>query len=433
MKRIRVEVESKVDRKMLEDFLSKDYEIAERDFDLLILDSKNLFRLWDEIKELKSDVFLPVLLLTKQKPPEHLWQLIDDVIYKPVEKSELKARIKVLLRAREQALELKKHAKILEIELGTLFESIGHPIMVLNPNFEILYTNKKATELFGKNFGRKCYEVFHGRSEPIENCPMKALIESGETQTTEIELNDRTFLVTVTPIFIDKKLEKIIKIAIDVTELRETEKNLRLLFSELYRIGSLFRILYSVNRKILRAKSFEEIFEEVKKELNEIGECYIEKESERSCIKSAIEENKIVTEHDKRCKFYEEHKDKEVLAIPLSLNGTNVAMCFVSKKIGNSEKELLETLSEDIVFVFEKLKAESERKVAIDRLQKNIAEIAFLIDGIRNPLAVIYSLTELFGNEELKKRVEIQVERIDAVLKKLDLAWIKSEEIVEKS
>ncbi|KUK05312.1 MAG: Signal-transducing histidine kinase, partial [Archaeoglobus fulgidus] len=172
--RIRIDISNEQNRKMLVDFLGKRYEIAEDNFDLLIIDGVTLKRKWREIERIKAEsrAFLPVLLVTTRKDlkiaEKHLWKRVDELIIEPVDKLELLARIEILLRARKQALQLEEHARIMEIELGTLFETIAHPIVVISPEFEILHANRYAQKIFREQgienaIGKKCYKVFHGR------------------------------------------------------------------------------------------------------------------------------------------------------------------------------------------------------------------------------------------------------------------------------
>jgi len=132
--------------------------------------------------------------------------------------------------------------KIAEIELEqaksdwqTIFNAVGHPTVILNPQGEIIEVNAALERLFGKTreemIGKKCHEIFHGitSDETPVNCPMKKMIVSGHFESSEMEIEacDGSFLVSCTPVFdLDRKLVKVIHIATDITKLKETEKNL---------------------------------------------------------------------------------------------------------------------------------------------------------------------------------------------------------------
>ncbi|MEM1672225.1 MAG: hypothetical protein QXU31_03050 [Archaeoglobaceae archaeon] len=61
---------------------------------------------------------------------------------------------------------------------------------------------------------------------------------------------------------------------------------------------------------------------------------------------------------------------------------------------------------------------------------ENIHTIAYLVDGIRNPLAVMLAYVDmLIEDERVRERVFQQAERILKVMRELDVSWIKSEEL----
>ncbi|MEM0266872.1 MAG: hypothetical protein QXM23_06265, partial [Archaeoglobaceae archaeon] len=94
-----------------------------------------------------------------------------------------------------------------------------------------------------------------------------------------------------------------------------------------------------------------------------------------------------------------------------------------------SEFELIKTLMGDIEFVKEKLRFEDEKTRLLEQLQRNINEIAYLVDGIRNPLAAIFAYMELFADNNLREKVHKQVLRIDKIISRLDRVWLDSEKI----
>src|SRR5690606_13012285 len=85
------------------------------DFDLAILDAVILDRLWEQIRQKKAakePIFLPTLLITSRHDvgliTRQLWQTVDELIFAPVEKVELLARIEILMRTRRLSLALAK-------------------------------------------------------------------------------------------------------------------------------------------------------------------------------------------------------------------------------------------------------------------------------------------------------------------------------------
>jgi diguanylate cyclase (GGDEF)-like protein len=131
MDRMLLQLQRKKDRRRLEDWLSKSYRIVlpdpeqplEESFDLAIIDGPSLKQLaWKVRAKKKSEepVFLPFLLLTVKRrgsiPAHHLGKLVDDVIVRPLNEKELRARVANLMRMRHWSLELKKeHDRVMKL------------------------------------------------------------------------------------------------------------------------------------------------------------------------------------------------------------------------------------------------------------------------------------------------------------------------------
>ena len=110
-----------------------------------------------------------------------------------------------------------------------IFQAIGHPTIILDPQRSVIAVNRaglrrtgrKANELIGK----RCYEIFHNSNHPPESCPLEKMLNSGEMETKEMEVESfgGVFLVSCTPVFNNGgQLRNIIHIATDITEKKET-------------------------------------------------------------------------------------------------------------------------------------------------------------------------------------------------------------------
>ncbi len=115
-----------------------------------------------------------------------------------------------------------------------IFQAIGHPSFILDPDHRIVACNKAVTALTGKPaehfIGKKCYEVFHSKGGPPQTCPMEKLVKSGRFETVEMEMEalGRTFLVSCTPVRDESgALYRIIHIATEITDRKLMEQKLR--------------------------------------------------------------------------------------------------------------------------------------------------------------------------------------------------------------
>lgn len=128
MSRILIYVEQPENRRLLAQWLGQHHEVIvgesvvqqgkavpllNEPFDLCIIDGQALNHLWEwveAIKQKEQPVFLPFLLITLRSDVKlltrHLWQTIDELITKPIEKLEFHARIEMLLRSRRLSLQL---------------------------------------------------------------------------------------------------------------------------------------------------------------------------------------------------------------------------------------------------------------------------------------------------------------------------------------
>ncbi|MBD2256841.1 ATP-binding protein [Pseudanabaena sp. FACHB-2040] len=128
MSRILILVEQTENRRLLAEWLERYYEVVvgesvvqagkavpllNEPLDLCILDGSALHHSWEWVrarKQAEQPVFLPVLLITLRADVKlltrHLWQTVDELVSKPIEKLELQARVEMLLRSRRLSLEL---------------------------------------------------------------------------------------------------------------------------------------------------------------------------------------------------------------------------------------------------------------------------------------------------------------------------------------
>ena len=132
VQKILVLIANRENRRLLTELLAPDYEV-EYDFpgegsadaqpDMCIVDGISLDAEWQRIRaarEAQDPVLLPVLLLSNRRDvglvTRELWRVVDDVLLRPVERVELRARIGTLARARRLSLRLRKTNDLYEHE-----------------------------------------------------------------------------------------------------------------------------------------------------------------------------------------------------------------------------------------------------------------------------------------------------------------------------
>jgi len=131
MERVLLQVNRRKDRRKLEDWLGRIYQIIlpdpehplDGDYDLVIIDGPTLTRSTRKVRALRKarrPVVLPFLMLTVRRqgsmPSRQLGGLVDDVIARPLHEKELKARVANLLRMRRWSLEFKReHDRVMKL------------------------------------------------------------------------------------------------------------------------------------------------------------------------------------------------------------------------------------------------------------------------------------------------------------------------------
>ncbi len=121
--------------------------------------------------------------------------------------------------------------------LEAMLESIPEHMSMMDRELNILWANETAMRVFGKDIvGRKCYEVYHGRSEPCEPSPCVVLkaFEDGKIHEQDIQVIDKEgkeiyFHSTASVALKDEKGNPtaVTEISRDITELVAAQQALR--------------------------------------------------------------------------------------------------------------------------------------------------------------------------------------------------------------
>ncbi|MBN1918638.1 MAG: PAS domain S-box protein [Verrucomicrobia bacterium] len=123
-----------------------------------------------------------------------------------------------------------------EREWRHIFDAIGHPTVILDPEHGIRAANNAVQKAAGKSeqelLGKKCYEVFHGpdAGAPAEGCPMEQMLRSGRLETVDMEMEafGGWYLVSCMPVLDEQgRVERVIHIATDITARKRAEESLR--------------------------------------------------------------------------------------------------------------------------------------------------------------------------------------------------------------
>jgi PAS domain S-box-containing protein len=112
---------------------------------------------------------------------------------------------------------------------------------LISNDFKILKINQTGCKNLGMKreelIGRKCFQVVHGLDSPIEGCPCKKALETGDGANGEIFDHGRYYLTTASPI-LDKynKVYAFAHTVKDITEQKKAEEKIKNAYNALEQI-----------------------------------------------------------------------------------------------------------------------------------------------------------------------------------------------------
>ncbi|MCP1661691.1 MAG: PAS domain S-box protein [Methanocalculus sp. MSAO_Arc1] len=151
----------------------------------------------------------------------------------------------------------------MEEEKTTVLDSMPVMLAYLNPDLTVRYANQVASASVGQKptdlIGRHCHEIWHGRTECCENCPVVKTLSTGMIEEGEIQIPDgRIFHLKGCPVYGDDgEVEGIIEFGIDITEQRAAENALHITNHKLQLLSSITR--HDILNQIMAGLGFLEL------------------------------------------------------------------------------------------------------------------------------------------------------------------------------
>ena len=113
----------------------------------------------------------------------------------------------------------------------TTFDAIGDAVGLMDQEGTILQCNQAMADLVGKPFpeiiGRRCWEVVHGTTGPIDDCPMVRMRQSHQREESVLPVGENWFKVAVDPILdAAGNLTGAVHLIADITRIKRTEEKL---------------------------------------------------------------------------------------------------------------------------------------------------------------------------------------------------------------
>jgi len=155
----------------------------------------------------------------------------------------------VTIRTKELQNEIKIRKKAEEEKAATLrdleqiFNSTSTGMCVINPEFDLIKTNKRFNEMFSHGDMNlnyvKCYYALNSKNCKTDNCILKQVMGKNEKVTFEIERLNRNFIINAVPYYsANGEPAGIIEDITDITEIKKLQDRIiQIIENERQRIG----------------------------------------------------------------------------------------------------------------------------------------------------------------------------------------------------
>ena len=169
------------------------------------------------------------------------------------------------ITGRKQAAE---ELRLAAFKWRTTFDAIGDPVGLMDQEGNILQCNQAMADLVGKPFpeiiGRRCWEVVHGTSGPIDNCPMVRMRQSHQREESVLPVGENWLKVVVDPILdAAGNLTGAVHIITDITRIKRTEEKLLNSLGAAIQRQTEITGLLEASRIVLSETSFEAAVEDI--------------------------------------------------------------------------------------------------------------------------------------------------------------------------
>ena len=116
-------------------------------------------------------------------------------------------------------------------EWQTTFDSVSDAIWLIDNESRIKRSNRATFALLGKTpeqvNGRRCWEIVHGMTQSVEDCPLLRAKSSGHRESMMLPIENRWYQIVVDPIFDESgRLDGFAHVVSDITEQKKSEERL---------------------------------------------------------------------------------------------------------------------------------------------------------------------------------------------------------------
>jgi len=333
-----------------------------------------------------------------------------------------------------------------KLKWDILFNSSPESIMILSEDQTILEVNDTTLKLLGLKrqdiIGHKCYKIFHNMDEPPEDCPFLEMKRNDwKISMNEMETVVGDFLVTVVPMEVPREKRKILHFARDVTLINQLALKL---IDSLQRSAAILSILLKLEDIMLREKNLGNLLKKFTRIICEFGDfeaswILLRQGSIIKTVAKYSADWNFEERYGENFDFYEIKSGvvslygDRFLFLPLWIENDFIGILVLKidrMDLGEDDLKLFEILANNLAITIKERRLEVGRAVAYRELDRNIESFAILVDGIRNPLAVILGIAETMVQDEYARiKIIEEVEKIEKITNTIDERWKKSEHL----
>jgi len=151
----------------------------------------------------------------------------DAHIVRTTSRRELLARVEALFRRKHETDTVRTSLQ----EWRACFDAISDPVYLVDLDDKVVRCNQALTEFLGvpvsRIVGRRCYDIIHGTSGPVTDCPGERVRETKCRETLVAQLRGRWIETRVDPILdVDGELIGMVHVLSDATEQAQVQKAL---------------------------------------------------------------------------------------------------------------------------------------------------------------------------------------------------------------
>lgn len=120
----------------------------------------------------------------------------------------------------------------LEREFRLMFDNVPCSVSVIDKKFRVVDSNELFKQNYFKEGARYCYEMYKGRDTVCPKCPAVKAFKSGKTITSlqigQDKVGNKThYIVTAAPLKINGKTDRVIEMALDISEVVDLQEKLK--------------------------------------------------------------------------------------------------------------------------------------------------------------------------------------------------------------